>query len=529
MLTVAIPSKTEVFLKKTILDVLDKATGDIEVLPILDGYEPPSSEIVSDPRVRYIRLPAAPYSQKRHGVNLAISQAKGEYVMSLDAHCMMAKGFDEQLAKDHRPNWVQIPRRNRLDAINWSLQSQSDNRPPIDYEYIMFLPLYRDHAIHGFKWDERTLGRGNIPLDDTIQFQGSCWFMTKKWFKKMGFMQVEGYTGWGQEAEEISLTTWKNGGRVVTNKNTWYAHLHKGPVHGRMYHLSREENRRSYAYSYNHWLVENKVFFMSLVEKFAPLPGWPNDWKNKLWPSNTASVIARSVPTTRQSSNIIISDTVVNKITSTKKMIKTNTTIIYVTSNIENVKFEHKIRKDLLGKSGKLPIISVSRKPTKFGKNICVGEVPLAASSLLKQLLIGLETAKTEYALLAKEDCLYPPEYFSFIPPTDDHLYQFANVWVLGDKFWQKGPFEGAQVGNRKFWIQQIKKALRDQIDWEPLPVSLTLADTDQTTWTSEVPALNCKSTSGIRRFPTVMRNVRPQRGLVFWGDSSELKAKLYS
>ncbi len=511
MLTVVIPSKTEKFLQKTILDVLEKATGEIEILPILDGYEPPKEEIVTDPRVRYIRLPAQPYSQKRHGINLAVSQAKGKYVMSLDAHCMMAKGFDTQLAKDHKPNWVQIPRRNRLDAENWALQPQSDTRPPIDYEYIMFPPLLNDHAIHGFKWDERTYAREKFPLDDTIQFQGSCWFMTKKWFEKMGFMQVEGYTGWGQEAEEISLTTWKNGGRVVTNKNTWYAHLHKGPVYGRMYHLSRDENRRSYAYSYNKWMVENKDFFIGLVEKFPLMPGWPSDWKERLWPS---SATRPTLPPT----------TIINNMT--KEITKKNTTVIYVTSNTEEIKFEHKIRKELQSACGDLPIICVSRKPTKFGQNISVGDVPICASSTLKQILTGLEAANTKYAILAKDDCIYPPEYFKFAPPTDNHIYSYTNMWVLGDKFWQKGVSDLAQIANRKHWISQIKEVLKDQEAWEEVPASILIDTSIGAFLTMDIPAINFKSTSGLRRFPSVNRHSYPKRSLPFWGPASELKTK---
>lgn len=283
MLSIAIPSKNEKFLQRTILDVLEKATGEIEIFPILDGYEPPKDEIVDDPRVHYIRLPAQTYSQKRHGINKVVNEfAKGEFVMSLDAHCMMAPGFDTQLAKDHQPNWVQIPRRHRLDAENWSLQPQSDNRPPIDYEYIMFHPLLKDKAIHGFKWDARTLSRWETKVDETIQFQGSCWFMTKKWFQERGFMDIK-YQGWGQEAEEISMETWKNGGKVMTNKNTWYAHLHKGRKYGRMYFLSKDENRRSYDYAYDLWVKDNKDFFISIIEKFMPMPGWPENWKELIW------------------------------------------------------------------------------------------------------------------------------------------------------------------------------------------------------------------------------------------------------
>lgn len=282
MLSIVIPSKNEKFLKRTIEDILEKATGEIEIFPVLDGYDIPDEEVVKDPRVHYVRLPATTYTKKRHAINHVVNDlAKGEYVMSVDAHCMFAKGFDEQLAKDHQPNWVQIPRRHRLDAENWCLQPQGDNRPPIDYEYIMYRPMLAKDGIHGFKWDMRTLARWDIPIDDTITFQGSCWFMTKKWFQERGFMDIK-YQGWGQEAEEISFETWMNGGRVVTNKNTWYAHLHKGEKYGRMYHMSRSENRKSYEYSYNLWLKERKDFFISLVEKFQPMPGWSPKWKEEL-------------------------------------------------------------------------------------------------------------------------------------------------------------------------------------------------------------------------------------------------------
>jgi hypothetical protein len=279
-LTVIIPSRNEIFLNNTINDVLANATGDIEVVPILDGYEP--DVLIEDPRVNYLRLPKVTYTQKRHGINAAVDRTDSKYVMALDAHCMVAPGFDEQLKKDHQPNWIQVPRRHRLDAENWCLQEQSDDRPPIDYEYIMFRPLFKTQSIHGFKWDERTLSRWDIPIDDILTFQGSCWFMTKDWFKQNGFMQIEGYTGWGQEAEELSFTTWKNGGECKVNKNTWYAHLHKGQKYGRMYWMSREENRKSYSYSYKTWMIDNRDFFMGLIEKFSPLPAWPSNWKEQL-------------------------------------------------------------------------------------------------------------------------------------------------------------------------------------------------------------------------------------------------------
>lgn len=281
MISICIPSRNEIFLNKTIRDILEKATGEIEVLPILDGYEP--DELVEDDRVRYIRLPKIRETQKRQGINRAVEESRGEYVMSVDAHCMFEKGFDEVLVRDHQPNWVQVPRRNRLDAENWCLQEQPHGKPPIDYEYFMYPLKFDPRALHGFRWDARTIERKEILIDDILTMQASCWFMSKKWFEKNNFMQVEGYTGWGQEAEEICLTTWKNGGECKVNKNTWYAHLHKGTRYGRMYWMSRDDNRKCYIYSYNHWVIENREFFESLIDKFAPLPQWSKNWKEVLW------------------------------------------------------------------------------------------------------------------------------------------------------------------------------------------------------------------------------------------------------
>lgn len=281
MLSIVIPSKNEKFLIKTVKDILEKATGEIEVFPVLDGYEP--EEIFDDPRVNWIRFPPTQYAKKRQAINLVNQISSGEYIMSCDAHCMFDKGFDEVLTKDLKDNWVVIPRRHRLDAENWCLQTQVDKRPPIDYEYLMWPKKFDPPAFHGFKWDAKTLERKDIMIDDIITMQGSCWVMSKKHFNNMGFMQIEGYQGWGQEGEEICMTTWYKGGRVVVNKNTWYAHLHKGPKYGRMYFLDKRETVRSYEYAYNLWVKERKDFFVSLIEKFGPMPGWPKDWKKELY------------------------------------------------------------------------------------------------------------------------------------------------------------------------------------------------------------------------------------------------------
>ena len=91
-------------------DVLKKATGKIEVIVILDGYDTERLE-----GVRYILLPTTEYTKKRQGINQAVMEAKGEYIMCLDAHCMLDKGMDEK----HREQYLSTDRYN--DAYEYIL------------------------------------------------------------------------------------------------------------------------------------------------------------------------------------------------------------------------------------------------------------------------------------------------------------------------------------------------------------------------------------------------------------------------
>jgi len=275
MVSIIIPSRKEQYLEKTIRSVLENATGEIEVLPVLDGYEPP--EIIDDPRVHYVRTNSV---GMRGAINAAAVVSKGEYLMKLDAHCMVAKGFDEVLSADCKDNWVVIPRRFRLDPEKWSI---IEEKGIVDYEHFIYPKKFSPISLHGWRWSERQEARKDILIDDTLTFQGSCWFMTKKHFERNGFLQVEGYNGMPQqEAEEIGITTWLGGGRVVVNKKTWYAHYRK-PSNGRGYFLDLGQTRGCYAYSYNHWVNEHKEGFIKLIESFWPISGWPDNWKEQLW------------------------------------------------------------------------------------------------------------------------------------------------------------------------------------------------------------------------------------------------------
>lgn len=277
--SVLIPSRNERFLPQTVADVLRNARGDIEVLVILDGYwpDPPLAE---DPRLHVIHRGVA--AGMRPGINAAAAIARGDYLLKLDAHCMVSGGFDVELAKSCEPDWIMVPRRYPLDAEAWVVQQ--NGKPPIDYHYLSY-PFERDGdascGLHGTPWRARSVGREHLTIDDEMSSQGSCWFMSRAHWDRIGPMEPEKYGNFIQEFQELGLKTWLGGGAVKVHKGVSYAHLHKGKKYGRGYFISKQEQSAGADFATRYWMLDQweqrKRDLRWLIERFAPVPGWPAD------------------------------------------------------------------------------------------------------------------------------------------------------------------------------------------------------------------------------------------------------------
>lgn len=219
----------------------------------------------------------------RPAINSAASIAKGEWFMKLDAHCLVAEGFDEALKADCDQDWVVVPRRYSLDAENWCCEEKG----PTDYHYLGCPLAENDGALHGKRWHKRRDAKRDVLIDDEMSSQGSCWFMSRRHFWDfLGGLRLEGYGDFIQEFQEIGMKTWLGGGQVKVNKKTFYAHLHKGKRYGRGYKVSRSSWHEGKRYSADLWLNnkwEDRVHdFVWLLEKFWPVPTWPEDF-HSLW------------------------------------------------------------------------------------------------------------------------------------------------------------------------------------------------------------------------------------------------------
>jgi len=291
--TVIVPSRNEQYLQQTVDDVIAHAEEEIEVIVVMDG--PTAYPLnVKGKNVRLI-FHSTPRG-KRVCINHAASVATGDYLMMADAHCLFSQGYDRILQHDCDQNWVVILRRYTLDPDKWECKPP---REPVDYYYLT-CPWNnpKRFIIQSCPWFQRTRERVNcLPIDDTMTLQGSMWFMSTEHFKKrLGGMEI---AGWGASSSadwfELGMKTWLSGGRVVINKNGYYAHLYKGN-RPRGYSLTQQRILPQLIHASHYWATDQWDLsipgrnFGWLVDHFWPLPTketkvrgerlyWPENWR----------------------------------------------------------------------------------------------------------------------------------------------------------------------------------------------------------------------------------------------------------
>jgi glycosyltransferase involved in cell wall biosynthesis len=289
--SIIVPSRNEQFLVRTVEDLLANAKGDIEIIVVLEGYWEHKLPI-NDKRLVLVHHGEA--RGMRGAINSGVATARGEFLMKCDAHCAFDRGYDEVLKADCEKDWVVVPRQFNLDAEKWR-----PNRSAVDYWFLCY-PNLDDasqhpsagndgdrggRTLHGRRWEVKNKDPElkKTLIDDLMSAQGSCWFMRRDNFHKLGLLDEKNYGTFGNEFQEIGLKTWLSGGRVVCNKGTWYAHLHKGRKYGRGWPLGRHDADKAAEFT-KRWVTDSAwdekqiLPFKWLIQRFWPVPGWPEEW-----------------------------------------------------------------------------------------------------------------------------------------------------------------------------------------------------------------------------------------------------------
>ena len=212
-------------------------------------------------------------------------------------------------------------------------------------------------------------------------------------------------------------------------------------------------------------------------------------------------------------------------------------TIIYYTSNKEDLEFENKTRENLFKVCGDLPIISVSQKPITLGKNICIGDVGASGFNMFRQVLIACEAATTKFVISAEADCLYPPDYFTFRPERDDICYRDKNLYVMGhrrDYFFKKEEGDTHdQIIGREFYIKTLKELFDGAPEWcveennfpkERLHKEDVFDKNKISFYETENPVVQIKTGKSMRHYTHSDRT--PVYELPYWGSGKDLRKK---
>lgn len=306
-LSILIPARNEMFLAKTIENILENIEADTEIIAVLDGQytDPP---IVQNERVNIIFVPES--VGQRAATNMAAKLAKGKYVAKVDAHCAFDKGFDRKMLEMFREvgdNVTMVPIMRNLWAFDWKCYhcgwkkyqgptptacgacGKTDKlrrkmmwigkHNPQSWSYCFdaepHFQYFEDYKHRpGVKE-----GRDKNGYTETMSLQGSFFMMTLDKYWELNICD-EKFGSWGNQGIEVACKTWLSGGRVLVNHRTWYAHMFRtqGGDFGFPYPQSGKQVSRCKA-QVRDMLWKNKfdkqVYPLHwLIEKFWPVNGW---------------------------------------------------------------------------------------------------------------------------------------------------------------------------------------------------------------------------------------------------------------
>lgn len=450
-LSILIPSRNEMFLAKTVENILENIEGDTEVIAVLDGAW-------ADPAIPQNERVTVVYNNQSIGQRAATNQAaklsKAKYLMKVDAHCAFDKGFDVKMLeaiKGH-DNWTMVPIMKNLHAFDWVCpEGHRRYQGPSGACQVCGKATKRDilwqpkpspnsvsycfdstpHFQYFGDWAKRPEGQGDIT--PSMSLQGSCWMLTRE---KYWELQVcdENFGSWGSQGIEVAVKTWLSGGAVMVNRKTWYAHMFRtqGGDFGFPYPISGRDTEKAKTFARdlffnNKWPLQKKPLSW-LIEKFWPVKGWSEEDLKKL-KENTFRFSDK--PDTKPGESEFIEPEEMPEMRA-HGVIYSAKGIIFYTDNQLNVKIAHKVQRQLrkISERSDIPIVSSSLKPMNFGKNVYL---PLERGylTMFKQILAALEASDADIIFFCEHDVLYHPSHFDFTPPDRNIFYYNQNVWFL--------------------------------------------------------------------------------------------------
>jgi hypothetical protein len=507
-LSILIPARSEMFLANTVQDILKNKRGNTEIIIGLDG-EWSDPVIIDHPDVTILHTGKS--IGQRAITNRCAEISKAKYVMKCDAHVAFDEGFDVKMMDKMQDDYTMIPVMRNLHAFDWVCEEghrrYQGNSGVCEvcgketHREIVWIAktnpqstaYYFDKDLH-FQYHNEYKKQQSGDIVETMSAQGSCFMLTRQKYFELNICD-ENFGSWGQQGTEIAIKTWLSGGRLVVNKNTWYAHLFrtKGGDFGFPYPLSGKDVDKARQYSKDLFLNDKwdkAVRPLSwLINKFNP-PTWTQPSKS----------------------------------------------IIYYTDNALDPVIASACQKQLLKASNGLDIVSVSLKPMDFGRNFVL---PLERGylTMFRQILKGLEESKADIIYFCEHDIKYGEHYFDFTPPRKDVYYYNQNVYHLDAKTGQSVFYYAKRTSQlcayRELLIEHYRKrvAIVEQsgynhnMGYEPGSHHRAerVDDFGSDVWMSKVPSIDIKHGKNLTQARWDTSQFRDKKSCQGWEMVSEI------
>lgn len=475
-ISVIIPARNEIFLAKTIENLIENIQGNTEIIAVCDGYWP-VPPIQDNPKVHIIYHTTA--LGQRASTNKAVQLSRAKYIIKVDAHCSFDKGFDVKMLEVMQDDWTMVPIMRNLHAFDWVCEEghrryQGPSGPcdvcgkptTMDIKWIgknnpqstSYCFDSEPHFQYFNKFKERPeyIEGKKKGLTETMSLQGSFFMLTREKYLELNICD-EAFGNWGSQGIEVACKTWLSGGRVVVNHNTWYAHMFRTqggdfsfpwPASGRG--ADRAKKYAKDLFFTNSW--DKQVRPLSwLLEKFWPVPGWTEKQLEEIkdvelvdkdhrikhyWIDRGLNVPDGVLVATPSEGEDGLSQEVEEEIKTVNEYYKVRNTmepkigIVYYTDNRGDEVILEACRNRIRQYFKEDQIVSVSLKPLDFGKNIVLN-LERGVLTMFKQILAGVEASDADIIFLAEHDVLYHPSHWDFRPSRKDLFYYDENRWFV--------------------------------------------------------------------------------------------------
>lgn len=319
-LSILIPARNEMFLARTVEDILKNKRAKTEVIVGLDGaWSDPG--IPDHPDVRIVHVSES--RGQRAMTNILCKLSKAKYIAKSDAHCAFDEGFDVKLLeaiKGH-DGWTVVPIMRNLHAWNWKCMTcgkQTYQGPTPGTKGSKF-SVCEDCGASNFKrkilWypkpspqstaytfdpephfqymnDMKKRPEGQGDVTPTMSLQGSFFMLTREKYWELNICD-ERFGSWGSQGIEVACKTWLSGGEVMCIQTTWYAHMFRtqGGDFSFPYQQHQSKVLASRKHAKNLFLKDRQGNFRWdkqirplswLIDRFAPIRWWSDEAINEL-------------------------------------------------------------------------------------------------------------------------------------------------------------------------------------------------------------------------------------------------------